>query len=150
MKTLVKDPLNIVIVGVAGQGNVVTSTLICNALIKEGHFVTFGQSYPSAQRGGSVINFIRVSEKYQCSPIVPRGKAHIIAGMEPVETLRMLAEYGNPEVVTVVNIKPMASVDTTVEKLAFPPLDKLLEHIADLSAKTIIINATDEGVGLLV
>ena len=47
VKTLIKDPLNLIIVGVAGQGNVVISLLICNTLVKEGYLVTFGQTYPA-------------------------------------------------------------------------------------------------------
>jgi Pyruvate/2-oxoacid:ferredoxin oxidoreductase gamma subunit len=46
MKLLMKDPLSLIIIGVAGQGNVVISSLICNALVREGYLVTFGQSYP--------------------------------------------------------------------------------------------------------
>jgi len=52
MKELMKDPLSLIVIGVAGQGNVVTSYLICNALVNEGYQVTFGQSYPAQQRGG--------------------------------------------------------------------------------------------------
>ena len=45
MRDLVKDPLNMIIIGVAGQGNVVTSHLVCNALVERGYVVTFGQLY---------------------------------------------------------------------------------------------------------
>ena len=51
MKPLIKDPLSLIVIGVAGQGNVVTSYLICNALVREGYLVTFGQTYPAQPRG---------------------------------------------------------------------------------------------------
>ncbi len=144
MKTLIKDPLNLIVIGVAGQGNVVTSLLMCNALVTEGYLVTFGQSYPAQQRGGPVVNYIRVSKQYQCSPIIPQGHADIIVGMEPVEALRMLVQYGNPNVITMVNPRPIHSIDIAGSKTGYPSLDKLMEDIEKLSTKTLVVNATEE------
>jgi len=144
MKELMKDPLSIIVIGVAGQGNVVTSYLICNALVREGYLVTFGQSYPAQQRGGSVINYIRVSREVQVSPIVPQGRADVIVAMEPVEALRMLNQYGNPDVITMVNPRPLQAIDTTGLGVKYPSIDKLMDDIKELSAKTWVVNATDE------
>ena len=44
MKALIKDPLNLIVIGVGGQGNVVTSMLLCEALVNDGYTVTFGQT----------------------------------------------------------------------------------------------------------
>ena len=144
MKELMKDPLSMIVIGVAGQGNVVTSSLICNALVREGYLVTFGQSYPAQQRGGSVINYIRVSREVQASPIIPQGRADVIVAMEPVEALRMLNQYGNPDVVTMVNPRPLQAIDTTGLGIQYPSVDKLMDDIKELSAKTWVVNATDE------
>ncbi len=143
MKEIVKDPLNLIVIGVGGQGNVVTSSIICEALLREGFIITFGQTYPAQQRGGSVINFIRISKEYQASPIIPHGRADIIVGMEPVEALRMLRQYGNPDVHTMVNPRPIHSVDMALTKTGYPSLDELMGTIGDLSAKTWIIKATE-------
>lgn len=144
MKDLMRDPLSMIIIGVAGQGNVVTSHLISNALVEQGYVVTFGQSYPAQQRGGSVINYIRVSKDRQWSPIVPGGRADVIVGMEPVEAMRMLTRYGNPDVVTMVNPRPLHSMDIAGQKGGYPDLDRLLQSIREMSAKTYIVPATDE------
>ncbi len=144
MKKLMKDPLNLIIIGIAGQGNVVTSELVCNALMREGYLVTFGQSYPAQQRGGSVINYIRVSKEIQCSPIIPQGRADIIVAMEPAEAIRMLAQYGNPEVITMVNPRPIHAVDIAGTGAKYPGLDKLMADIKELSARTMVVNATEE------
>lgn len=144
MKELMKDPLSMIVIGVAGQGNVVTSSLICNALVREGYLVTFGQSYPAQQRGGSVINYIRVSQEVQASPIVPQGRADVIAAMEPVEALRMLNQYGNPDVITMVNPRPMQAIDIAGLGMKYPSVDKLMDDIRELSARTWVVNATDE------
>lgn len=144
MKELTKDPLNLIIIGVAGQGNVVTSQLVCDALVREGYLVTFGQSYPAQQRGGPVINYIRVSRQTQCSPIIPQGRADVIVAMEPVEAMRMLARYGNPDVITMVNPRPIQVVDIAGTGAKYPGLDKLIEDIKELSAKTWVVHATEE------
>jgi len=144
MKELMKDPLSLIVIGVAGQGNVVTSFLICNALVNEGYLVTFGQSYPAQQRGGPVINYIRVSKEVQASPIIPEGRADVIVAMEPVEAMRMLNQYGNPDVITMVNPRPIQAMDIAGTGTKYPSVDKLLEDIEALSAKTWIVNATEE------
>jgi len=144
MKDLMKDPLSLIVIGVAGQGNVVTSYLICNALVNEGYKVTFGQSYPAQQRGGPVINYIRVSSEIQASPIIPRGRADVIVAMEPVEAMRMLNQYGNPDVITMVNPSPIQALDIMGVGTKYPSMEKLMEDIEDLSAKTWVVKATEE------
>ena len=144
MKDLIKDPLSLIVIGVAGQGNVVTSLLICNALANEGYMVTFGQSYPAQQRGGPVVNYIRVSKEIQASPIIPEGRADVIVAMEPVEAMRMLNQYGNPDVITMVNPRPIQAMDTTGLGIKYPSMDKLMEDITALSAKTWVVNASEE------
>ena len=144
MKKLMKDPLSLIVIGVAGQGNVVTSFLICDALVNEGYRVIFGQSYPAQQRGGPVINYIRISEDIQASPIIPEGRADVIVAMEPVEAMRMLNQYGNPDVITMVNPRPIQAIDTTGLGIKYPSVDKLMEDITALSAKTWVVHATEE------
>lgn len=143
-KQLVKDPLNLIITGVGGQGNVMISLIIGNALVKEGYLVTIGETYGASQRGGPVMSHVRISKETQYSPFIPDGHADIILGMEPVETLRMLGQFGNPNVVTVVNPRPIYSIDVTGGGAEYPELDKLMETIKELSAKTWTINATEE------
>ena len=144
MKELKNDPLSLIVIGVAGQGNVVTSFLICEALVNEGFRVTFGQTYPAQQRGGPVINYIRISKDIQASPIIPEGRADVIVAMEPVEAMRMLYQYGNPDVITMVNPRPIQAIDPTGLGMRYPSVDKLLEDIISLSSKTWIIQATEE------
>ncbi len=148
MKSLTKDPLNIIIIGVAGQGNVVTSLLICNSLVREGYVVSFGQTNLPTQRGGPVINYIRVSKERQYSPIMPQGRADIVLGMEPVEAMRMLVQYGNPDVVTIVNPRPMSSIDIAGERAGYPVLDTLMGDIKEMSARTWVVDATEEATKL--
>jgi indolepyruvate ferredoxin oxidoreductase beta subunit len=143
-KQLAKDPLNLIITGVGGQGNVMISLIIGNALVREGYLVTVGETYGASQRGGPVMSHVRISKETQYSPFIPDGCADIILGMEPVETLRMLGRYGNPNVLTIINPRPIYSIDVTGGQTEYPDLDKLVQTVKELSAKTWVINATKE------
>jgi len=143
-KKLNKDPLNLIITGVGGQGNVIISLIIGNAFVKEGYLVTVGETYGASQRGGPVMSQLRISTESQYSPFIPDGCADIILGMEPVETLRMLGRYGNSSVITMVNSRPIYSIDVTAGQAEYPELQSLLNTIKELSAKTWVINATAE------
>ena len=143
MKMLTKDPLNLIIVGVGGQGNVMISSLIGRAFITEGYFVTIGETYGASQRGGSVMSHVRISKESQYSPLIPNGRADIILGMEPVETLRILQQFGNTDVITITNSKLVHAIG-----IEYPDLDDVVEAIKKLSAKLWLINATDEALKL--
>lgn len=143
-KELVKDPLNLIITGVGGQGNVMISLIIGNALVKEGYLVTIGETYGASQRGGPVMSHLRISKETQCSPLIPDGHAHIILGMEPVETLRMLLKFGNPDIVTIINPRPIYPMDIADGQTKYPDFDNLMQTVQTLSRKTWIINATEE------
>jgi indolepyruvate ferredoxin oxidoreductase beta subunit len=143
-KTLMKDPLNLIITGVGGQGNVMISLVVGNVLVREGYLVTIGETYGASQRGGPVMSHLRISRDTQYSPFIPEGKADIILGMEPVETLRMLGKFGNPDITTIVNPRPIYPVNVTAGGTQYPDLDKLITTIQELSARTVVVNATEE------
>jgi indolepyruvate ferredoxin oxidoreductase beta subunit len=143
-KALRKDPLNMIITGVGGQGNVMISLIVGNALVREGYLVTIGETYGASQRAGPVMSHVRISKETQYSPFISDGHADIILGMEPSETMRMLARFGNPGVVTIVNPRPIYSIDVTAGEAEYPDLNKLVASIRKLSAKTWTVNATEE------
>ena len=143
-KRLSKDPRNLIITGVGGQGNVMISLIIGSAFAREGYFVTVGETYGASQRGGPVMSHLRISTESQYSPFIPDGCADIILGMEPVETLRMLGQYGNPGVITIVNPRPIHSIDVTSGVVEYPDPGNLLEAIKEMSSKTRVVNATEE------
>ena len=144
MKQLSKDPINLIVSGVGGQGNVMVSLVVGNALVSEGYFITVGETYGASQRGGSVMSHVKISARKQYSPLIPEGQADIILGMEPVETLRMLKQFGNSRVITIVNPRPIHAIDITGGGGGYPDMEQLLSWIKDLSAKTYVVAATEE------
>src|SRR5512147_3173196 len=98
-----KDPLNIILAGVGGQGNVMASRVLANMLSLRGFRITIGETFGMSQRGGSVMSHSRVSGTSSWSPQIPRGKADIVVALEPIEAVRVMRVYGNPEVKAVLN-----------------------------------------------
>ena len=103
---LSKDPYNIVITGVGGQGNVMASRVLSDIMVRNNYSVTIGETFGASQRGGSVMSHIRVSRQGAWSPQIPRGKADMVLSLEPIETIRVLQSYGNPDVKVLANTRP--------------------------------------------
>ncbi len=136
------DPLNLIICGVGGQGNILISGLIGNALMKKGYHVTIGETFGASQRGGAVFSTLRMSTKKSYGPLIPQGKAHLILGLEPLETLRMLQRYGNPGVVCVTNTHPVLTIGALSQKEKYPSCNELKGAIEKLSKLACFVDAT--------
>jgi len=139
-KTLQKEPFNLIISGVGGQGNVLLSAFVGTALLNEGFMVSVADTFGVSQRGGSVTSHIKISRKTLYSSVTLEGKADVILGMEPVETLRALGAFGNPHVVVIVNPRPVHPSGG----VTYPDVDEVKQAIIKLSSKTTFVNATEE------
>jgi indolepyruvate ferredoxin oxidoreductase beta subunit len=99
------------IVGVGGQGTLLTSRIIGKAALAEGCHVKISEVHGMAQRGGSVVTFVRFGDKVN-EPVVEEGQADVIIAFERLEALRY-AHFLKKDGVLVVNdcrIDPMTVV----------------------------------------
>ena len=80
---------NIILCGVGGQGTVLASKLTAAASMSKGLSVRSAETIGMAQRGGSVLSYLRIGEC--ASPLINSGCADIIIGFEPAETVRALS-----------------------------------------------------------
>ena len=48
-----RDPFNVIIGGVGGQGNVLASQILGEMLVSQGYVITIGETYGASQRGGA-------------------------------------------------------------------------------------------------
>jgi indolepyruvate ferredoxin oxidoreductase beta subunit len=145
---LSKDPYNIIITGVGGQGNVMASRVLSNMLARKNYNVTIGETFGASQRGGSVMSHIRVSAKSVWSPQIPKGRADIITALEPIEALRVLISYGNKEVKVLTNTRPIYPLGVIAGELNYPSLEEIETSVEELSSEAWFIDATDEAVKL--
>jgi indolepyruvate ferredoxin oxidoreductase beta subunit len=147
-KLLSKDPYNIVITGVGGQGNVMASRVLANMLVRSGYYVTIGETFGASQRGGSVMSHIRISRQSAWSPQIPKGRADIVVSLEPIEVIRILKSYGNPHVKVLTNTRPIYPVGVIAGELVYPSLEEIKESVNELSLSSWFIDAADEAMKL--
>ncbi|MBQ7518721.1 MAG: 2-oxoacid:acceptor oxidoreductase family protein, partial [Clostridia bacterium] len=81
---------DIIIVGVGGQGILLTSKILGYLALKMGDDVKVSEVHGMSQRGGSVITHVRIGENV-ASPLVTPGEADMVIAFEWLEALR--AEY---------------------------------------------------------
>jgi indolepyruvate ferredoxin oxidoreductase, beta subunit len=147
-KPLYKDPLNLIITGVGGQGNVLASRVLAGMLVNAGFVVTIGETFGMSQRGGSVMSHLRVSQKSVLSPQIPQGRADIIIALEPVEALRVLIKYGNPAVLVFANSRVVFPIGVISGELDYPSAGTLQNILQKMAAKSWLIDATEAAVKL--
>jgi indolepyruvate ferredoxin oxidoreductase beta subunit len=137
-----KDPYNIIITGVGGQGNVTASRVLGNMLVPL-YTVTIGETFGASQRGGSVVSHMRVSAKSVWSPQILLGTADLIVALEPVEALRVM-NYSNKDTYIIVNSRPVYPVGVITGELEYPPLEDIKKALLNITDRVWFLNATDE------
>ncbi len=145
---LVNDPYNVIITGVGGQGNVMASRVLGNMMSRKGLKVTIGETFGASQRGGSVMSHLRISSDTAWSPQIPKGKAHMIVALEPIETVRILFGYGSPEVKVICNTRPIHPIAVISGEREYPSLEELQKWIKELTAAAWFVDATDAALKL--
>ena len=81
---------NILIVGVGGQGTLLASVLLGNLALSKGYDVKLSEVHGMAQRGGSVVTHVKISEEGVYSPLIEEGDADVIIAFEELEAYRWL------------------------------------------------------------
>ncbi len=142
------DLLNIIITGVGGQGNVVASQILGQAAVKKGFCVTIGETFGLSQRGGAVMSHIRISQTRNYGPLIPPNMAHVILGLEPLETLRIVEEYGNDETRFIANSRPIHPLNVIAGDVDYPDTEWIRELLERVGQKLYWLNATEEALKL--
>jgi indolepyruvate ferredoxin oxidoreductase beta subunit len=145
---LTHDPYNLIITGVGGQGNVMASKVVANILVGQGLQVTIGETFGATQRGGSVMSHLRVSQSGVWSTLIPKGRAHMIVGLEPIETLRMLEPFGNPDVMVIANMRPVHPIGVLCGDQAYPDPEQIDAWLKRFSRRHWLLPATEEALRL--
>jgi len=145
---MIRDPYNIIITGVGGQGNVMAARIIGNMLAMKGLYVTIGETFGASQRGGSVMSHLRISEKSAWSPQIPKGRADLVVALEPIESLRVMAQYGNTETIVISNTRPVYPVGVICGDFRYPSMEELKAALCQLCSKINFVDATEEAIKL--
>lgn len=87
LETFPAEGINIVLVGVGGQGTLVAGKLLGTVAASLGLEAKVSEVHGMAQRGGSVVTYVRLGRKV-FSPIIENGTADYIIAFEELEALR--------------------------------------------------------------
>ena len=81
------DTFNVSLVGVGGQGILLTANLLGRVAALAGLDVKKSEIHGMAQRGGSVASSVRFGDKVH-SPIIPAGESDLLVAFDRLEALR--------------------------------------------------------------
>ena len=134
---------NIMIVGVGGQGTLLTSRILGGLAIAGGYDVKLSEVHGMAQRGGSVVTFVRYGEQV-AEPIVEEGQADVLIAFEMLEALRY-AHFLKKDGVIIVNEQRIDPITVVTGMAEYPA--NILENL-EKEYKVYRVNAMEEALKL--
>ena len=134
---------NIMIVGVGGQGTLLTSRILGGITVEAGYDVKLSEVHGMAQRGGSVVTFVRYGEKV-AEPIVEEGQADLLIAFEMLEAKRY-AHFLKKDGVLVVNEQRIDPITVVTGAATYP--EGIVEEL-EKEYSVLKINAMDEALKL--
>ena len=130
--------LDILIVGVGGQGTVLASKICGFVAEAAGMDVKLSEIHGMSQRGGSVVTHVRMGKKVY-SPLIAEGKADIILAFEELEALRWLS-FLKPDGKVVLNTQKILPMPVIVGKAEYPK--SVVAELKDMRIDTYACDAT--------
>ncbi len=132
-----REGKSVMIVGVGGQGTLLASRILGNVVIEEGYDAKVSEVHGMAQRGGSVVTYVKYGEKVY-APIISEGEADIILSFEELEAYRYLPylKKGGTLIVNAQEIDPMPVITGAAKY----PAD-IIQKLKDKADGVIAIDA---------
>ena len=134
---------NIMIVGVGGQGTLLTSRILGGITVAAGYDVKLSEVHGMAQRGGSVVTFVRYGEKV-AEPIVEEGQADVLIAFEKLEALRY-AHFLKKDGAIVVNEHRIDPITVVTGAATYP--ENIIENL-EKEHRVFKVNAMEEALKL--
>ena len=128
---------NVSLVGVGGQGIILTADLLAKTAAKSGMDVKKSEIHGMAQRGGSVISQVRFGSAV-ASPVIQEGTSDILVSFDRLEALRwahLLAKDGS------VLLNDMDLVPVTVSSGQQPAVTDMDARIKKALPKAVVVDA---------
>ena len=140
-----KENINIMIVGVGGQGSLLASKLLGKIFLENGYDVKVSEVHGMSQRGGSVLTYVRVGEKVY-SPIIDEGEADYVISFEILEAARA-AKYLKKDGKIISNLQEINPMPVVAGKAEYPVslADKMKDMGIDIDAFDALQLAEEAG-----
>jgi len=130
-------PVNVLLVGVGGQGTILASKVLAAAARAVGYDVKVSEIHGMAQRGGSVVTQVRLGEKVY-SPVISEGEADVILAFEELEALRWLT-YLKPGGTIIINNQQIYPVPVLAGAAEYP--ENITGIIKERAANVQVLDA---------
>lgn len=134
---------NIMIVGVGGQGTLLTSRVLGSIMVGAGYDVKLSEVHGMAQRGGSVVTFVRYGESV-AEPIVEEGQADVIIAFERLEALRY-AHFLKKDGAMIINDRRIDPITVVTGVAQYP--ENIIENLSK-DHKVFSVDAQEEALKL--
>lgn len=126
-----------VVASVGGQGGLLATKVLAAVLFRNGMEVKTSEVHGMAQRGGSVIGFVRRGLVVR-APVIDAGKADAILGLELLEAVRALP-YLRRGGVVVAGTQQIAPVPVSAGQAKYPA--DLQERLRAASGRLALVPA---------
>jgi indolepyruvate ferredoxin oxidoreductase beta subunit len=110
--------LNIMIVGVGGQGSLLASRVLGNVALKKSYEVKVSEVHGMSQRGGSVVTYVKIGPKVY-SPMIEKRETDIILAFEQLEALRWV-NYLKDDGMIIINEQKINPMPVIMGKAEYP------------------------------
>lgn len=128
--------MNIMLVGVGGQGTLLTSRIIGKTALAAGYDVKLSEVHGMAQRGGSVVTFVRFDKKVY-EPVCEEGTVDVLISFERLEALRY-AHFLKRDGVMIVNDAKIEPMTVVVGAAKYP--ENIIEGLSE-AHKLFVLDA---------
>ena len=128
---------NVSLVGVGGQGIILTADMLAKAAALAGYQVKKSEIHGMSQRGGSVTSQVRFGDNV-ASPIMQEGTSDVLVAFDRLEAVRTAHELaeGGKAVVANVDLVPV-----TVSSGLQPPVADLAGRLAAALPTATVVDA---------
>jgi len=130
---------NILLAGVGGQGILLAAEALGTAASNEGFNVRVSEIHGMAQRGGAVTSAVRIGEDVR-APTMLEGRADVILGFEPLETLRNL-HYCSDRTIVIMSTTQVPPTELAAKGAKYPSIDVVAEKIRRFTGRLVIVEA---------
>lgn len=130
-------PLDILLVGVGGQGTILASRILAHVAQSAGYDIKVSEIHGMAQRGGSVVTQVRMGEKVYSS-MIEEGRADAILAFEKLEALRWVS-YLKPGGTIIVNDQAIYPVPVLAGLAQYP--DDIAGYLKSKIKDTVVVDA---------
>jgi indolepyruvate ferredoxin oxidoreductase beta subunit len=123
-----RKKFDLLITGVGGQGAILASDIIGKAAVVAGLPIRAAETHGMAQRGGSVVNHIRIGEEF--GSLIPKKGADLMLALEPMEAVRYI-DFLKDGAVVIVNTQPVLPVTVTSGLARYPDISEILDVLSE-------------------